>query len=268
MLAWALGECKSLEKYNIPKAKDGWPEPAECTKRNFLKLYTAPEVASAFEYFWNNGDGIQDRFTDYWRVLATKFAKNPNVIGYDIINEPFAANIYKDSSLLTDTKKFDREILFPFYERIGKEIRKVDTEHLIFFEPNQFPNVIPILGGIVNEVGFQTNPGGPEFKNRTVLDEHAYCCGLEIGVCDTGEPPINRLSACREFHSRKINTRKKDGNRLGVPLMVSEFGACSGSIACFEEIKNVGDACDEVTASWAYWMFKGFGDFTTISTSS
>mgnify|MGYP001096784760 CR=1 FL=1 len=58
MLAWALGECKSLEKYNIPKAKDGWPEPTECTKRNFLKLYTAPEVASAFEYFWNNGDGI------------------------------------------------------------------------------------------------------------------------------------------------------------------------------------------------------------------
>ena len=48
--------------------------------------------------------------------------------------------------------------------------------------------------------------------------------------------------------------------------MISEFGACSGSEACYEEIRNVGDACDENVTSWAYWMFKGFGDFTTIST--
>ena len=31
--------------------------------------------------------------------LVDKFVDNTNVIGYDIINEPFAANLYKDSSL-------------------------------------------------------------------------------------------------------------------------------------------------------------------------
>jgi aryl-phospho-beta-D-glucosidase BglC (GH1 family) len=39
---------------------------------------------------------------DYWRVVATKFANNPNVIGYDIINEPFASNLYKDEQLFYD----------------------------------------------------------------------------------------------------------------------------------------------------------------------
>ena len=78
------------------------PIPEECTKQNFLKLYTSPEVASAFEQFWSNTNGIQDKFMDYWRVVARKFALNPNVIGYDIINEPFAANLQKDFSLFYD----------------------------------------------------------------------------------------------------------------------------------------------------------------------
>lgn len=38
----------------------------------------------------------------YWSVLAEKFSENSNVIGYDILNEPFAANMYKDSSLFYD----------------------------------------------------------------------------------------------------------------------------------------------------------------------
>jgi len=60
---------------------------------------------------------------DYWAVVAKKFARNSNVIGYDILNEPFAANLYKDSSLFYDQKKFDREILHPFYTRAAERIR-------------------------------------------------------------------------------------------------------------------------------------------------
>jgi hypothetical protein len=45
--------------------------------------------------------------------------------------------------------------------------------------------------------------------------------------------------------------------------MISEWGACSGSEACYLEMGNVADVMDEYTASWAYWQMKGFGDFTT-----
>jgi hypothetical protein len=46
----------------------------------------------------------------------------------------------------------------------------------MFFEPTQFPGVVPILGGIINDLGFSEAPGG--FKNRQahVLNEHSYCC--------------------------------------------------------------------------------------------
>ena len=62
-----------------------------------MNSYTSPEVASAFEAFWSNTADLQDKFIDYWRVVATKFANNSNILGYDIINEPFPANLYRGS---------------------------------------------------------------------------------------------------------------------------------------------------------------------------
>lgn len=45
--------------------------------------------------------------------------------------------------------------------------------------------------------------------------------------------------------------------------MFSEFGACYDGERCAVEIANSTDAFDSELASWAYWMYKSFGDFTT-----
>lgn len=45
--------------------------------------------------------------------------------------------------------------------------------------------------------------------------------------------------------------------------MFTEFGACFDSLECYYEITNSVQAFDTGLASWAYWMYKGFGDFTT-----
>jgi endoglycosylceramidase len=98
-------------------------------------MYTSPEVASAFEAFWQNKNGLQDRFLNYWSVVANRFKDSEFVLGYDIINEPFAANLQKDSMMFFDQQKFDREFLAPFYERAVEVIRKEDDNHFVFFEP-------------------------------------------------------------------------------------------------------------------------------------
>lgn len=105
-----------------------------------MDLYTAPEVASSFAALYANKDGLLDKMMDFWTVVATRMRTNPNVIGYDILNEPWGANLYHDKSLFFEPRKFDREILFPVSVRAHETVRKVDDVKAIFFEPAQFPD--------------------------------------------------------------------------------------------------------------------------------
>lgn len=66
---------------------------------------------SAFSRLYKNIDGIQDKFLAFWDVVSKRFAKNPYVIGYDPINEPFPADFYEDPTIVTEHGKYDRETL-------------------------------------------------------------------------------------------------------------------------------------------------------------
>ncbi len=51
-------------------------------------------VQTAFDNFWKNkpapdGVGLQDHYAALWKHIAQRYANNPTVIGYDIMNEPF-----------------------------------------------------------------------------------------------------------------------------------------------------------------------------------
>jgi hypothetical protein len=50
---------------------------------------------------------------------------------------------------------------------------------------------------------------------------------------------------------------------MGVPLIITEFGACTEKVECAEEIKNVANAADNYLVGWTYWQYKKFGDLTT-----
>ena len=54
----------------------------------------SPAVQTAFDNFWNNtpasdGVGIQDHYANLWKYIAARYADKQNVIGYDLMNEPF-----------------------------------------------------------------------------------------------------------------------------------------------------------------------------------
>ena len=44
------------------------------------------------------------------------------------------------------------------YEKVTTAIREVDEDHIVFFQPAQFPDKLPVMGGIINEVGFEAIP--------------------------------------------------------------------------------------------------------------
>ncbi|HOX40557.1 MAG TPA: cellulase family glycosylhydrolase [Candidatus Brocadiia bacterium] len=62
--------------------------------------YLTLPVNACFDNFYANkpgpgGVGIQDRFIAAWRHVALRFKDDPNVIGYDLLNEPhYGSTIY------------------------------------------------------------------------------------------------------------------------------------------------------------------------------
>ena len=171
--------------------------------------------------------------------------------------------MYKDAMLFFHPRKFDKKVLFPVAQRAHEVVRAVDDKKAIFFEGAQFPDTQPFFGGKTLSLGFPETPGGADYLDRQVLNDHTYCCQAKGSMCDGGEPLVENSDVCRKFHKQKVLKRTEDAINYGVPLMFTEFGACFASQACFEEMNNSADAFDLGLASWAYWQYKSFGDFTT-----
>jgi len=96
-----------------------------------LDLHTAPGGQSQG---WHCDSGIQkalfwehkvfqDRFIAMWKAIAAHYKGNAWVAGYNPLNEPADEFQYR---------------LQNFYERIEKEIRSVDPDHILFLDGNSY----------------------------------------------------------------------------------------------------------------------------------
>ncbi|MFI6601398.1 cellulase family glycosylhydrolase [Nonomuraea sp. NPDC050536] len=103
---------------------DGAPK-CEFTGRDI-----SPAVARAFTNFYQDRDGIQTRLVAAWGMLAERFASEPMVAGYDLLNEPG----FGEAPPITSGVLLGR-----YYNRAIKAIRageKRGFPHLVFFEPS------------------------------------------------------------------------------------------------------------------------------------
>lgn len=146
---------------------------------------------------------------------------------------------------------FDKTALQPLYARLATEVYgKNNEDYIMYFETAEYPD----SGlGLVNKTGFTEPPGGKNNSANHVLNDHTYCCQLSGSACATGEPAKNLSKECLDFHKLRLETREEDAKLLGIPFIVSEFGACLDSPECAREIGQVGDVSDSILAGWAYW---------------
>ena len=184
------------------------------------------------------------------------------MVGYDPLNEPFPGNPTRDIANLMPGH-FDKNYLAPMYAKIFEKYQNHDSTKQMWFEPVPFPDFYPVFGGEVFSVGFTTPPGGEIGSNRHALNDHTYCCQMSGDECTTGEPKVEDADKCLSFHEKRIGTRAKDAERLGVPLIITEFGACLTEGPCSQEINQVAQVADENLVGWAYWEFKTYKDLTT-----
>src|SRR5437667_5336405 len=89
----------------------------------------APATLAAFRQFFLEAGGVQADLAAAAVVLAHRFAHEPAVLGYEIMNEPLAFLVpHGDEALLA------------FHVRLARPIRRVDHLHLVAFEPDASRN--------------------------------------------------------------------------------------------------------------------------------
>jgi endoglycosylceramidase len=129
----------------------------------------------AFDALYENKNGLQDKFVEFWDATSKFFTGNPYVIGYDPINEPYPGNTLRRPDLLLPGA-FDRKRLQPMYERVFERYYKNSAETIMYFEPATFPDVTNFFGGRITKSGFTEPPGASYGSPNHVLNDHTYCC--------------------------------------------------------------------------------------------
>jgi len=228
-----------------------YPALSFCLKKSFSEYYLAEEVGQAFQAFYDNADGTLEAFAKFWQQVARVGRDSDWVIGYEIINEPWAGDIWKHPTLLLPGQA-DKKNLWPLYQQVHSAIREIDDESLVFFEKS--------LVNVLGPLGFPSAPGGEAYRNRSVYSLHCYCGNVDrsgnpkgIFVCE-GEEVVQWLQEMHDVDSMKVGS------------MLTEFGAVSGNnTKSIEDLEWMCNLADSDLQSWAYWQYKSYkGAVNTI----
>lgn len=258
--------------------------------------YISPAVQTSFDNFWKNtpvanGLGVQDCYINTWQMLAKRYKNDRNIIGFDVMNEPFigtaveqvlgvmlaeiteALNAKSNSKKytieevgalwmdekgknfiiqnLTDKetfvkvlekmtplyRQFEETSLMPFYKRFAISIRKVNTKHILFWEPSvSSNNGIPTAIVPVKEAGKQQG-----------YIPHLYDIVLDTELA--GEADNDRVLYILKQIS---NTRKK----TNLPTLIGEWGAFySGGNELINAARLMTTGIDSLLLGDFYWSY-------------
>ena len=181
-------------------------------------------------FFWVYKD-FQDRALHLWEVIANRYKNHPWVAGYDLINEP------ADPS---------GEKVFPYYKRLYDAIRKVDANHILFLEGDNYAKDFSKF---------------TEVWDNVVYTNHDYA-----------------LPGFRGNYPGEINGKYYDKNTLEkefleksefmlknkVPIWVGEFGPVYTNDPEKDEtryrvLKDQLAYYKKYKVSWCIWLYKDLG---------
>ena len=114
----------------------------------------ANAVGKSFAALWKNHDGMRDLFINYWKQVARTFKNSSYVIAYEIMNEPWPGDHFKDPLVMVPGLS-ELINMQPAYDIIATEIRNIDPDHSICFEPGTWLNFL--------KAGFTHPPGGQKY---------------------------------------------------------------------------------------------------------
>lgn len=203
--------------------------------RVILDLHSAPggqnndwhsDNRTGQSLFWQY-DCFQEQTCRLWREIARRYANDPWVIGYDVLNEP--------------TYGLDREAINGFYARVTAAIREVDPYHILFLEGEDFGRSFELLDAPRDE--------------QTTFAVHFYPFVLEEDVLDPAMPDERRWAIFEQIFYRQLQALE----HFDRPLWCGESGynLLEGQEDFYRKLllKNI-SLCEQNGLSWSIWTYK------------
>ncbi len=210
-----------------------------------IDLHSGPGVMN--EILQNVGvwsSEAQDMIVDLWREIARRYKGNPNIYGYDILNEPLeVAYVYREGGALDWNR---------LAERIGKAIREIDPDTPVI--------VSSAIGG--NAAGFAALR--PIDIPNVIYTVHLY---LPHGYTHQG---VNGAKMIGSYPGVSCDGRKWDKALLrqslepvvrfqkqyNVPIFVGEFGVARWAPGAEQYLTDCIDLFEEYGWDWAYHAYR------------
>ena len=182
------------------------------------------EGASEF-FFGNNAYNNQQLYYDIWYKIAQRYAGNPTVAGYDLLNEPYCTYRYNSSY----SEKQLHDTLWSIYDIAYDVIRSADSDHVIIMEATWDATDLP-------------NPAQYGWEN-VMYEYHNYLYDDYDNA--NGKQIINMQKKINGIHSANYN----------VPSYMGEFSYFNNT----EAWKQGVNLLNTNGLNWTTWTYKVTG---------
>lgn len=196
--------------------------------------YFEPAVISAFDNFWTN-DVLQEHFIQTWEKVVERFKDNKNVIGYDLFNEPYSGSRQQED--------FEKNYLKPFYDKLITRLKKIDTNHLYFYEPQIYTS-----GGLRSYLPLL------DFDNLVYVG-HYYHPLVHEGFGYSLDPTPIRAA---------VELRDSEAKAAEIPWLMDEFGVNPDTNNALQYINDLLNIMDEKIVGWTVWSYDKGGGFSIL----
>lgn len=204
--------------------------------------YVQPGVTHAYDEFWGTRTDhpeYQQQYVAAWTHVASYFARNNTVLGYDLMNEPWGGSVQGPA--------FETGPLAHLYQSAIDAIRTVDPNHWIFVEPEAattnygLPSALPKLD--------DPRTATPGAEARIGYAPHLYPAPIDSGGTYSG---TDQYLTDRTLASWQTQVQRTAA-RMDAPVLMGEWGLDATQDGAHLYVDHVQTLLDTMMIGSAYW---------------